>query len=174
MKIHTHEDTYTFMITCPFILPRIRNISDKSCRENQNSHSTFSNIFFPESRAFCEIMWKNVVQPDRPRITIRHMRFASWITKATDTHSEYVILIALPRNSNYVNMPQFYSYKNSAWLVIIVYTGSSETSMQGPDRYYMDAEGKSVGILPSWYRSHWQNGFCSQATHNLHMTVLTT
>jgi hypothetical protein len=28
---------------------------------------------------------------------IRRMRFAWWITKATDSHSEYVILIALPR-----------------------------------------------------------------------------
>ena len=27
---------------------------------------------------------------------IRRMRFARWITKATDTHIEYVILIALP------------------------------------------------------------------------------
>jgi hypothetical protein len=29
---------------------------------------------------------------------IRRMRFACWITKARDTHSEYVILIALPRH----------------------------------------------------------------------------
>jgi hypothetical protein len=29
--------------------------------------------------------------------TIRRMRFAYWITKATDTHSEYIILIAFPR-----------------------------------------------------------------------------
>jgi hypothetical protein len=28
---------------------------------------------------------------------IRHMRFACWITKATDTHSQYIILIAFPR-----------------------------------------------------------------------------
>jgi hypothetical protein len=28
---------------------------------------------------------------------IRRMRFACWITKATGTHSEYVILIAFPR-----------------------------------------------------------------------------
>ena len=28
---------------------------------------------------------------------IRRMRFARWITKATDTHSEYAILIAFPR-----------------------------------------------------------------------------
>ena len=28
---------------------------------------------------------------------IRRMRFTCWITKATDTHSQYVILIAFPR-----------------------------------------------------------------------------
>jgi hypothetical protein len=28
---------------------------------------------------------------------MRCMRFACWITKATDTHSEFVILIAVPR-----------------------------------------------------------------------------
>jgi hypothetical protein len=28
---------------------------------------------------------------------IRRMRFACWINKATDTHSEYVIFIAFPR-----------------------------------------------------------------------------
>jgi hypothetical protein len=28
---------------------------------------------------------------------IRRMRFACWVTKATDTHSEYVILLAFPR-----------------------------------------------------------------------------
>jgi hypothetical protein len=28
---------------------------------------------------------------------IRRMRFACWVTKATDTHSDYVILIAVPR-----------------------------------------------------------------------------
>jgi hypothetical protein len=28
---------------------------------------------------------------------IRRMRFACWVTKATDTHSEYLILVAFPR-----------------------------------------------------------------------------
>jgi hypothetical protein len=28
---------------------------------------------------------------------IRRMRFACWVTKATDTHSEYVPLTAFPR-----------------------------------------------------------------------------
>ena len=48
----------------------------------------------PESRAVCEIMWESKVDPDKPQMTIRRMRIACWMPKATDTHSEYVILIA--------------------------------------------------------------------------------
>jgi hypothetical protein len=43
-------------------------------------------------RAVYEIMWKNVVEPNRPRITIRRMRFACWVPKATNSHSGYVIM----------------------------------------------------------------------------------
>jgi len=39
-------------------------------------------------------MWKNNVEPDRPQMTIWGMRIACWILKATNTHPEYVILIA--------------------------------------------------------------------------------
>jgi hypothetical protein len=38
-------------------------------------------------------MWKNMVEPDRPQMAIGHMRNAYWITKATYTHSDNVILI---------------------------------------------------------------------------------
>ena len=63
-------------------------------RENQN---TCSETFFLESRAFYEITCKNKENSDRPQINIiRRMRFACWITKATDTHCEYVIRIAFP------------------------------------------------------------------------------
>ena len=48
----------------------------------------------PQNRAIYEIMWKNILQPDRPQMPIRRMRIARWITTATDPHSEYVILIA--------------------------------------------------------------------------------
>jgi hypothetical protein len=41
-------------------------------------------------------MWKSIVQPDRPQITIWRMRIACWVPKATNTHSEYVIIIAFP------------------------------------------------------------------------------
>ena len=38
-----------------------------------------------ENCAFYEIVWKNMVVPDRPQI-IRRMRFACWVTKALHTH----------------------------------------------------------------------------------------
>jgi hypothetical protein len=42
--------------------------------------------------------------------TIRRLRIVCWITKATDTHSEYVILTAFPANNGYANAPQCYVY----------------------------------------------------------------
>jgi hypothetical protein len=39
---------------------------------------------------------KNVVEPDRPQMTIRRMRIACWTSKATNAHSEYVMVIAFP------------------------------------------------------------------------------
>ena len=43
--------------------------------------------FLPQKRDVYEIMWKNIVQPDRPQMAIWRMRIACWITKATGTHS---------------------------------------------------------------------------------------
>jgi hypothetical protein len=39
-----HEDLYTFVISCSVLL-RMRNVSDESCRENQNTHFLFNNFF---------------------------------------------------------------------------------------------------------------------------------
>ena len=64
------EDRYTFMIMSCSVLLRMRNFSDKSCRENQNTHFISNNFFFFENHAFYEIMWKNIVKKDRPQMTI--------------------------------------------------------------------------------------------------------
>ena len=58
----------------------------------------FSNFFFFffENRAAYEIMWKNILELERPLMTIWRMRFSRWVPKDTHTHSEYVILIAFP------------------------------------------------------------------------------
>jgi hypothetical protein len=44
-------------------------------------------------------MWKNMVEPDRPHMTMgitQAMRFARWMTKTTNTLPEFVILTACP------------------------------------------------------------------------------
>jgi hypothetical protein len=54
-------------------------------------------ILFVNICGVYEIMWKNMVGPGRPQTTIWRMRTASWLTKATDTHSEYVRVFHFPR-----------------------------------------------------------------------------
>ena len=65
-----YEDLLIFVTVCSCILLRMRNILDKSCRENQNTHFIFSDFLFTESRAVCEIMSKNMVKSERPQVTI--------------------------------------------------------------------------------------------------------
>jgi hypothetical protein len=49
---------------------------------------------------------------------IRHMLFACWITKATDTHSEYVICIAFPQQQWLLERASILHYMYIACLVI--------------------------------------------------------
>jgi hypothetical protein len=51
-----HEDQYTFLIVSHSVLLRMRNVSDKICRENQNTHFVFNNFLF-WNHAFYEKMW---------------------------------------------------------------------------------------------------------------------
>ena len=75
----------------------MRNVSDKSCREFK-THILCSIFFFvsPENLAGYERMLNNKNRVGH-KMTIWRMRIACWIPKATNTHSQYVILIALPQ-----------------------------------------------------------------------------
>jgi len=81
-----------------WILLGTRNVSDKSCRENPNTLFVFSNFFFFSGNHAIHEMWKNEVLWDRSDENMTH---AHWMldTKATNTHSQYVTLIALPLQS---------------------------------------------------------------------------
>jgi len=46
-----------------------------------------------ENHAVYEIMWKHTVELSRQQMTIWRFSFACWITKATNTYPEYVIVI---------------------------------------------------------------------------------
>jgi hypothetical protein len=58
------EDICKFVIISCWIL-RMRSVSDKNCRENKNIHFVFHTSF-----AAYEVMWKHIVEQDRPQVTI--------------------------------------------------------------------------------------------------------
>jgi hypothetical protein len=61
-------------------------------------------------------MWKNIAERGRPQMTIR---FACWVIKATNTHSEYVIHIACPLQKWLHERASMLRYTYIACLVII-------------------------------------------------------
>jgi hypothetical protein len=48
--------------------------------------------------AIYDEVWENtrMVEQGRPQMTVWRMSIACWITMATNTHSEYIIIIAFP------------------------------------------------------------------------------
>ena len=80
------------IIPCSVFL-RMKNVSDKVV-EKVITHILCSITFFSENLAVYKITCKNTVEPDWPQRTIG--RIAFWICKATNTHSNNVIVIAFP------------------------------------------------------------------------------
>jgi hypothetical protein len=80
---------YIFFISPRSFFLRMRNVSDKSCRENQNTYFVFSKSVF-ENRAVYEKMWNIIVEWGRTQMTIWRTHIASWIPKATNTHTQVV------------------------------------------------------------------------------------
>ena len=62
------EDLCTFMIISLRILLRKRNVLDGSCTEYHSAH--FCSVAIHENGVVNEIPWKNVVEPDRPQMTM--------------------------------------------------------------------------------------------------------
>jgi hypothetical protein len=58
-----YEDQYIFFIVSRSVLLRMRNVSDKSC----------CSITVFENHPINEILWKNIVEPCRPQVTIWRM-----------------------------------------------------------------------------------------------------
>jgi hypothetical protein len=85
-----HEDQNTFLIISCAGVTRMRNVADKKVVEKIKTRNLCSVISPPplENRAVYEIMWKKYCR-------LWHMRIACWIPKATNTHTD-VILIASP------------------------------------------------------------------------------
>jgi hypothetical protein len=67
--------------------------SDKICRNNQNTHFLF--FIFRKSRHLWDNMGKRSTFGHATDYIIRHMNFTPWITKATNTRSEFLIRLAV-------------------------------------------------------------------------------
>ena len=80
----------------------MRNVSNRRCAENQNRQLPF---FCLANQTVIEGMCENIVVAGSPQTTIRRMRTAYWIPKATDIHSEYAIFIAFLCSRACTNAP---------------------------------------------------------------------
>ena len=96
----------------------MRNISDKICREIQNTRIFIYFFFFSKKRAIYEIIWINIVEPYRLQMPLWGTCIACLIPKATDTHSEYVIHIAFPLQQWLDDHVRMLRYMHIASLVI--------------------------------------------------------
>jgi hypothetical protein len=66
-------------------------------------------------------MWNNIVEPDRPRVTIWRMHTACWMRRATNAHSEYVILVPLRQQQWLHERASILRYTFIACIVQVIY-----------------------------------------------------
>jgi len=102
-------------------------------------------MFF-ENRIVCEIMWKNIVEPEGPQI-IRRMRIVCWISEFTDTHSEYVTLIVFPRQ-------QWLRERVPVTFIVCTWSVSSQLSV---------VSGTNISVMQIFSRI-WREGRTAQAS----------
>ena len=92
---------------------------ERCFRQNLWRRSKHNNFLF-ENFAVYEITWKNIVEPGRTQMTIWHIRIACWIPKATNTPSEYVLIIASPQQQWLRERALILRYMYTACLVKII------------------------------------------------------
>jgi len=133
----------------------MRNVSHKRCKENQNTHFMINTLFLKSCR-----LWDNVeytVEPDGPQMTIWCMRI---IPKATNTHSEYIILIDFHCNNGCTNAPQCclscYFIKGSndiqLWqnMQIVI---RNKTSADGNNEWFATTSESSALLIPKHHHT---------------------
>ena len=66
-------------------------------------------------------MWNDTVEPYRPRMTIWRMRTAGWMPKATNAHSECVILVLFRQQQWLHGRASILRYSYIAFIVQFIY-----------------------------------------------------
>ena len=104
--------------------------------EKINTHILCSVTFFRNLYCLWDNVGKYCIETDRPQMTIWRMRIACWIPKATNTHSEYVLLISFPLLQWLHERASVSRYKNIACLVLLWRPGLGSMSVSG--RFVVD------------------------------------
>jgi hypothetical protein len=85
----------------------MRNVAVKNV-EKIKTHFVFSNFFFFSKIVPFMTMWKNVVEPDRPRVTQWLIRIAWYILRSQTQAQNMQHLLFSHCNNCYTNTPQCY------------------------------------------------------------------
>jgi hypothetical protein len=81
-----------------------RNFLHEICAKNQNTF--YVQLFFSRKS------WKNIVKPERQHTTTWRMRIVCWIPKATNAHSEYIIITIFFCNNGCTNAHKWYPVRH--------------------------------------------------------------
>ena len=106
MKPNVHFESYVAKLFLEWKMFRTKFV------EKIKTHVLYSIRFFSEYCAVNEIMWENIVERCSPRKTIWPMLIACWVPKATNTHSQYVILFVLSLQVGCTKASQCYVMRN--------------------------------------------------------------
>jgi hypothetical protein len=60
----------------------------------KSKHTYYTQKLSFKKRVVYDVTWQNIVESDTPQMAAWRMRIACCVTKATDTHLQYVIRIA--------------------------------------------------------------------------------
>jgi hypothetical protein len=94
------------------------NMFQTNAVEKMETYILCSVTFFRKSCLY-EIMWKKFAERGGPQMIIWRMRIACWIPKATNTHSQYVILITFPPQQRLHERASMWRYTHIACVVSI-------------------------------------------------------
>ena len=139
----------------------------QSCRENRNTHFMFNIFFFLENFVVYDILWKRIVDPERPHYSTAHAHFKLGTYGYKHTLSEYVIalLLAFPLQQCLHKRASVLRYMYVACHVI------SSCDCGSIGRWHPLSPDLSLYLLPH-YHHHVQHHRLSNVTKVLKYTAL--
>jgi hypothetical protein len=126
---------------------RVRNVPNKSCRENINIHFVLTNFFPPESRSVSEVMWKEkhgmrcYVSPVKMVTRTRHnvMLYVHCLSCVLSSYVVYKICLSLISDVKIRQVIFYVTSGNYQNLTCVLTTDTGELPLidQHPDDIFL-------------------------------------